>query len=205
VLADEVYGGKHAPPPSTERAQAAGRCGHVTFHTFPKRQKTLRWVVLLTLSACWIIFYPLAVKLRCITCAALYTCTEFAFTFLERGRPYTSFAQLFSNLLYVPVLLDWYGFVLQDQPIAYVLLFPINIWVLEIIVGHFVICLYGHNVAWCYEDYADSFCNSCFRLGHGPFWLGKCSVAAQYRPCPDALTFSLSQASALLAGCCIHC
>ena len=37
--------------------------------------------------------------------------------------------------------------------------------------GHAIIWLHGHNVAWCYADYADAFWNGCARLGHAPAWL----------------------------------
>ena len=39
--------------------------------------------------------------------------------------------------------------------------------------------LFGHNVAWCYDDYADALCGGALRLGHGAFWLalgGGCLV-----------------------------
>ena len=48
----------------------------------------------------------------------------------------------------------------------------LNIWLYEGVLGHALIMLYGHNVAYCYDDYADAFCNGCCRLGHGVFWLG---------------------------------
>ena len=100
---------------------------------------------------------------------------------------------------------------------------------LEVVVGLAIIALFGHNVAWCYDDYADAcvprapprggvrldrtrasglrrspeapcavvrldrarasglrrawftrrrhlswrrYCRACFRIGHGPFWIG---------------------------------
>ena len=55
---------------------------------------------------------------------------------------------------------------------AYVALFPLDIWLYEAVLGTYLVWMYGHNVAYCYRDYADAFCNACCRLGHGVFWLG---------------------------------
>jgi hypothetical protein len=52
-------------------------------------------------------------------------------------------------------------------------LFPLNIWVLEVVVGHAIMLVFnGYNVAWNYDDYADVMCNGCIRIGHGVWWLG---------------------------------
>lgn len=50
---------------------------------------------------------------------------------------HSSFAQFWANILYLPVLLDVYRNVLLPHvpPILRVLLFPLNIWILEIIEG----------------------------------------------------------------------
>ena len=54
---------------------------------------------------------------------------------------------------------------------AYVLLFPLNIWLLEIVLGRLIAAVHGHNVAWCYHDYSDAFGWGCARVGHAPVWL----------------------------------
>ena len=53
----------------------------------------------------------------------------------------------------------------------YVLLFPINIWLLEIILDGIFQLIYGRNVAWCYHPYDDSKLNGIIRIGHGKFWI----------------------------------
>ena len=95
---------------------------------------------------------------------------------------YTSVAQFVANILYTPVLLDLYGTLLADKPLLYVLLFPCNVWWLEVVVAYVLIWLYGHNVAWCYDDYSDAFCHASFRLGHGLFWLGLGAICLHLYP-----------------------
>ena len=69
---------------------------------------------------------------------------------------------------------------------AYILLFPFNIWLLEIVQGIAVMWFHGgYNVAWCYSDYSDVAFYGCLRLGHGVWWLGMGAalvVAERYTP-----------------------
>ncbi|CAK9090290.1 Hypothetical protein (Fragment) [Durusdinium trenchii] len=94
-----------------------------------------------------------------------FGCIRCGFTFFERGKAYTSLAQFLGNLVYMPVLLDWYGHFLGDSPRLYVFLFPVNIWLLEIAQGLAIQWIFGQNVAWCYADYADELL-TFIRLGH---------------------------------------
>ena len=55
--------------------------------------------------------------------------------------------------------------------IVYVLFFPVNIWLLEIVLNHLFRLIYGRNVACCYHSYEDSKLNGVIRVGHGKFWL----------------------------------
>lgn len=116
--------------------------------------------------------YPKALKFRIVFCATLYSFTEATFTIAERDRSYTTLAQFAANLLYLPALLDGYGSLIGRRPVPYVLLFPLNVWLLEA-VEHFCIIkpIFGRNVAWLYLDYADEFIQGAARLGHGIFWL----------------------------------
>lgn len=123
-----------------------------------------------------------ALKVRCVGCALIYSFMELCFTTLERGAGYTSLAQFYTILLYAPILLDAYGGLLSGRPLAYVLLFPLNVWLLELVVGHAIIWMHGHNVAWCYADYADTFWNGCARLGHAPAWLALGAVCHHIYP-----------------------
>lgn len=51
-------------------------------------------------------------------------------------------------------------------------LFPMNIWLLEIVQGLAIQWIYGRNVAWCYADYADELFNGLIRIGHAIWWWG---------------------------------
>lgn len=172
---DEVYKGYYGPDvavPTGVRAVALGRIGHLTWHSIPEDEwRNFRRACAVALAFIWLFLYPTAMKVRTVVCAALYSFVEFAFTFVERGIPYTSVAQAAANLCYLPVLLDGYGWLFRRWPIAYVLFFPVNIWILEIVEELLVCAVYGQNVAWCYKDYADEHWDGCVRVGHGIFWL----------------------------------
>ena len=119
----------------------------------------------------WIFFYPNETKISAVVCSLVYSFIESAFTFFERGKSYTSAAQFGANLLYIPVLLDWYAWFFYPFPAAYVLLFPLNIWILEIVEEWLIIrVVFGRNVAWTYKDYSDEYLNGCIRLGHAFGW-----------------------------------
>jgi len=167
------------------RAQVYGRFLHLTVHTLPQmpqQQRILRYCVLACLLCSWLVAYPRALQLRCLMVASVYSGMESTFTFFERGRPFTSFEQFWGNLLYIPVLLDLYGVLLGKHMIAYIILFPFNIWLLEIVLGYFYIWTFGHNVAWCYLDYSDSYFTGNIRLGHGVFWLALGAICFFFYP-----------------------
>merc|ERR1712039_912954 len=89
---------------------------------------------------------------------------------VERRAPYTSAAQFMGNLLYIPVLLDTYGWLFEGSPALYVLFFPLDVWLLEVVLHYAIVFIWGHNVAWCYKDYADEFLDGAVRVGHGAAW-----------------------------------
>jgi len=179
VEVEDMYGTKKIERRASE-ARAISKILHITVHSFPEKlgekspdaPRNIRFAVIGLLFLMWLRFYPLGMQLRSIICAMLYSCTEYTFTFFERGKSYTSFAQFWGNLLYVPILLDLYGYLLGHLPLPYIVLFPFNIYLLEIVEGTLITWAYGRNVAWCYSDYSDCFWNDCCRWGHGPFWLG---------------------------------
>ena len=50
--------------------------------------------------------------------------------------------------VYFPVLIDFYASIFAAHPFLFVIFFPLNIYLLEIVTGLFLIASYGHNVAW---------------------------------------------------------
>eukprot|EP00405_Crypthecodinium_cohnii_P044186 CAMPEP_0206569440 /NCGR_PEP_ID=MMETSP0325_2-20121206/26440_1 /ASSEMBLY_ACC=CAM_ASM_000347 /TAXON_ID=2866 /ORGANISM="Crypthecodinium cohnii, Strain Seligo" /LENGTH=231 /DNA_ID=CAMNT_0054073031 /DNA_START=73 /DNA_END=765 /DNA_ORIENTATION=+ len=167
------------------RARKLGNIGHISYHSIPKLQlkpSNPRAIALFGLALLWLFAYPTPLKLRTLMCASGYSLVESTFTLLERGRNYTSLAQFCCNLIYIPILLDLYfGFFLNSfsnfsgvpwGPVVAILAFPLNVWLLEVVQGYFIIWLYGHNVAWNYLDYDDSYFHGAARLGHAPCWVG---------------------------------
>ena len=153
------------------------RIGHLTAHRLPQsldpRARRLRVAAFFALALAWWLLYPRGEKVRSAIAACAYSGIEFTFEFLERGRTYTSAEQFLGNLVYTPLLLSVYGSFFLRNAAAYVLLFPFNIWFLEVVQGHaFMWFFRGRNVAWCYLDYADVACNGCVRWGHGVWWIG---------------------------------
>jgi mannose-6-phosphate isomerase-like protein (cupin superfamily) len=214
------YGG--APPTGGAsggvRARAAGRVLHVTYHTLPHNgtARALRLLALSALLGLWAWLVPLAGMLKGSLVALIYTFTEYGFTrFVERGRGYTSLAQAIANVLYAPLLLDGYRYAIDKlvrasataAPLAaaahapvYVALFPLNIWLYEALLGHALVWLYGHNVAYCYDDYADAFCAGCCRFGHGVFWLGLGAAVLMVEAPVDAVANAAAAAVAAMVG-----
>lgn len=140
-------------------------------HTGLEMARTGRAALVLAF-ALWLLLYPLDTKLRCLLLSLVYSFTEYSFTYFERGKAYTSLAQFLGNVLYMPVLVDVYGDFFQSSPTLYVLLFPVNIWLLEIIQGIAIRWIWGRNVAWCYADYADELLGGLIRIGHALWWWG---------------------------------
>lgn len=179
-----------------------GQILHLTVHSIPGKipggspswlqPRLVRLVVIGILAILWLLYYPFDIKLRSIICAAVYSCTEYTFTLFERNTSYTSFEQFWGNLLYVPVLLEVYGYYLGENPVAYILLFPMNIWILEVVEGGLLMWVYGRHVAWNYSDYSDCFCFDCCRLGHAPFWLGLGAACYFAYPMLQSVTTSSS-------------
>ena len=118
--------------------------------------------------------------------APVYALIETTFTTLrhedENNTPiygwtgefgHTTFVQFWANMLYLPILLHYYRDVVP--PALYpgyvrVLLFPFNIWLLEIIEGYFIMFLFDYNVAWDYGDAWDSHFNGNIKLSYYFFW-----------------------------------
>ena len=109
------YGGKDDAWPSFT-------CLHVTVHRLPPFSESdkvmwlLRRLFLLFLTLAWVLIYPRGTKLRCVLAATIYSFIEFTFVSLERGKAFTSLAQLVANLVYTPVLLDAYGSLFFGRP-----------------------------------------------------------------------------------------
>ena len=161
--------------PEGIRSYKIGQIGHISYHSIPSQTG---WVGLLVMA---LIFWKsplhtLEMKIVAAVGAFLYTFAESAFTTLERGKNYTSLAQFLANLVYIPALVQLYPVALRacgldDGLFPFVFAYPLNIWLLEILQHLFILTpIWGHNVAWCYSDYADERLGGVIRLGHAPAW-----------------------------------
>jgi hypothetical protein len=159
---------------TARRSVKMGQIGHISYHSIPS---STGWVGLLVLG---LLFgksplHNAEMKLVGLVGAFLYTLAESAFTKVERGESYTSLAQFLCNVVYMPILLQLYPAALSSlglsAPVYFVLLYPLNIWVLEILQHTFILIpIWGRNVAWCYLDYADELLGGVIRVGHAPAW-----------------------------------
>ena len=104
--------------------------------------------------AFWIAAYDKGLKIRTFTVALIWTFIEYFLNWLSRGQGFTSLARFIGNLVYIPFCLDFYGWIWlardKPAPILYVALFPLNMWLLEIVLSRAFKLVYGRNVAWCY-------------------------------------------------------
>jgi hypothetical protein len=166
---NEVYAGTYpntAPPPGL-RSRALGKFGHFTYHSIPY---STGWLCATAYAVLWML-YPRRFKIISFLASFAFSLFESAITMIDPGRAYTSLAQFAANLIYVPVLLFVYGHFFGTSMALYVALFPLNIWLLELVQEHLILrVIFGHNVAWCYYDRNDCF-GGCMRLGHAPVWI----------------------------------
>jgi hypothetical protein len=157
----------------------------------------LGWAVVLTMIGVWYQVVPLESKLRAVVNAAAFALVEFTFYSVtiqtpegevyfrpfskDRRAGHTTWQQFYANILYTPILMDVYYYILADYWMLRVLLFPINIWLLEIIVGYVLIFLYGYNPAWVYYGKGALFSGN-IKLPYAIYWLLFGGVLEIYYP-----------------------
>ncbi|ETV75300.1 hypothetical protein H257_10483 [Aphanomyces astaci] len=141
--------------------------------------------VVVGMGIAWYAAYTLPVQFSCVFAASAFACIEFTWyantTELENGdlrftpfQPtcragHTTWAQFWANVVYTPVLLYAYRAVVPSAVLR-VLLFPCNIWLLEILEGYTLMLLFGRNIAWTYTT-SDAYCHGNIRLGFWKLWL----------------------------------
>lgn len=154
----------------------------------------------------------LAGKIRGLFGAAIFAVTEYTFYMCTIEHPdgtvmpalrtfpnrpgHTTKEQFAVNMLLLPVLLDAY-IALVKRPLFQAILWPVFIWVLEVVEGYFLMLLYGYNPAWQYRG-RDAFCHGNIKLGYWKFWVPM-GLAVAYIGIPGLLPLSESIAQALKA------
>ncbi|KAF9584954.1 hypothetical protein BGW38_004500 [Lunasporangiospora selenospora] len=109
------------------------------------------------------------------------------------GRPgHTTVEQYVMNVFYIPILIQGYR-ALIPSVFWRIALFPINIWVLEIIQGYTQIFLFGYNAAWVYRGY-DALFHGTIKLWYVHHWL-MMGAALELVVCPFTLPLTETIAS----------
>src|SRR5688572_22205183 len=98
---------------------------------------------------------------------------ELTFTpFSKTSRKgFTTFAMFFANVLYTPIMIDYY-FSIVDGTIMRILLFPLTIWIGEIIMGYYLLYIYEKVKprAWYYTG-DDAYFENNIKIGHWKLWV----------------------------------
>ena len=137
------------------------------------------------LAYSWSTYLQKSQKLNSLVYAAGFSIIEFIFTsfhsadkdgkmkmnfpHINLANGHTTWPQFWCNTATLWLFIDYY---MQSipSPIIRLVLFPINIWLLEVIEGYFLIFLYGRNVAWTYEG-SDAFFSGNVKLSYWKYWL----------------------------------
>lgn len=133
----------------------------------------------------WSTFLLKEQKLNSLVYAAGFSIIEFLFTAFHKvdkdGRSvmnfphfdflqgHTTWPQFWCNCATLWLFIDIYMSNIQSAFLR-ILLFPLNIWILEILEGYFLIFLYGRNVAWTYEG-SDAFFHGNIKLSYWKYWM----------------------------------
>lgn len=168
------------------------------------------WIVLSFLFTLWLLFTELQTKIDVILMSLTYSFIEFSwytFTFEtmdrvvriaplgEKGRKgFTTIEQLIGNILYLPISMRGYALLFNligsFVPLSYfdflivfrILLFPFNIWLLEIVQHEVFTFLFGFNPAWDYTGAPGSRCDGAINLAHCKLWVFLGVLAALCSP-----------------------
>jgi hypothetical protein len=125
----------------------------------------------------WIYFTPFFLKLLSFYFSIGFAVVEFFFTGLIKNNKlclqefsltkcYTTLPQFYANLIYIPLLItinDYFDFP------YYLLIFPFNVWLCEIIVGNYIYYTFNIRV-WHYID-NKSYFNGFITLNYFWYWL----------------------------------
>jgi hypothetical protein len=158
------------------------------------------WKQLITvyLFYTWYMYTSLDLKIRSVLYASFFSIIEYSwygmtteqpdgslkftpFSTTSR-KPFTTFAMWVANLLYTPIMIDFYLAFISNRVIQ-IALFPITIWIGEIIMGYYLIHIYGkiNPRAWIYFG-DDTYFDGNIKLGHRNLWWGLGAVTVLIYP-----------------------
>ncbi|KAJ3012813.1 hypothetical protein HKX48_006070 [Thoreauomyces humboldtii] len=174
--------------PSVVRTDPTGQYIYDTHLIVPTTARDafppLGYALSIVLAVAWYLFLPLDAKLRTIVAAVTFSGIEYTFysvsietvagdilirPFDPRCRKgHTTWQQFCVNIIFTPLILDIYMNLVPTWWLR-VALYPINIWLLEIVEGYFLTYLYGYNPAWSYRG-NDALFDGNIKLSYAPFW-----------------------------------
>jgi hypothetical protein len=85
-----------------------------------------------------------------------------------KGNGTTTIEQFVMNIFYTPISIHGYRYVIK-KPLTRILLFPLNVWVAEILMGSYLLYIHDKRV-WYYDDeyaYIDGF----ITFGFVHYWI----------------------------------
>ena len=182
----------------------------------------VRLVALAAMCAAFLADFTPAQRLSGVLAAACFSVIEYSWYSVTTedangevrftpGAPtcragHTTAHQFLCNIVYTPVLLFWYRGCVPAHPAARVLLFPLNVWLLELVEGYALMALHGgRNPAWTYGTPDAAFhgnvrSTSCppRRLG----FVGGAMPAHRRSPLPSRRCASPSASYGSASACC---
>lgn len=143
----------------------------------------LRISTSLFLAYIWLSHYDLTTKLRSLCYATMYSIIEYSWYATTTLQPdgslkftpfaktcrkgFTTWAQWFCNVIYTPIMIDFY-LNLFEISLTGLILFPINIWIAELIMGYYLLIVWNTR-AWEYDG-ADAYFHGNIKIGHAKLW-----------------------------------
>lgn len=105
----------------------------------------------------------------------IFAVIEYLFRLIIDGYGYTTMAQYIISISYSPFIIQWIRYVkfMNWNIFVIFILFPVNIWIVELCAGFTMQYYFGYNLAWHYNTH-DSLLGSNIRLAYYPlfFFLG---------------------------------
>ena len=122
----------------------------------------------ISLNLCWGFLTSRRIKKNALIVASGFSFVEIMWYKYWYNRYFTTLTQFVGNVYLLPFFIFQYRklFNLKWR----LLLMPINFWLYEIVLGYYLIFLFGYNPAWEYEGDFTLFSNN-IRLDYmGYFW-----------------------------------
>ena len=152
--------------------------------------RALRWASLGLLGAAWGAWASASAKRQGLAAAAVFACLEVVFTGVVDGVPplpparrsasailsavrrcgYTTAEMFVFNVLYYPVGTVWYWRVLQSHYWLRLALFPVWVWIAELLGGGYLLFVWNRR-AWDYRQSRFNMFDGLIRLDYLPVWI----------------------------------